>query len=315
MIGVHGVFITSKCGNQHNQRRFRQVEVGDQSINHLIFIAWINKDLCIAEERLDEIVFGRLRRTFQRTHGGGTYRNHAITARFRRQHRVHHILRHFRIFGMHNVVFDGVYAHRLESTRANVQGDERHFNAFIAQFSQQRIVKMQTRGRCSDGTRFFAVHGLVQLAVGVFIRTVDIRRQRHMADGVEDIQHAAFVVKLNFKQRVMAGNHRRFNTFVVAQQQLGTRFRRFRGTNMRQNTFVIQHTLDQHFNLAAAGFTTKQTRRNDAGVVKDQQVSRVELIEQIGESTVRQRARRPVQRQQAAATALSLRIVGNQGFG
>lgn len=84
---------------------------------------------------------------------------------------------------------------------------------------------------------------------------------------------------------------------------------------MRQNTFVIQHTLDQHFNLAAAGFTTKQTRRNDAGVVKDQQVSRVELIEQIGESTVRQRARRPVQRQQAAATALSLRIVGNQGFG
>ena len=63
---------------------------------------------------------------------------------------------------------------------------------------------------------------------------------------------------------------------------------------MRQNTFVIQHTLDQHFNFTAAGFTTKQTRRNDAGVVKDQQIARVELIEQIGESTVRQRARRPV---------------------
>ena len=80
---------------------------------------------------------------------------------------------------------------------------------------------------------------------------------------------------------------------------------------MRQNTFVIQHTLDQHFDLAAAGFTAKQTRRNNAGVVKDQQIARVELIEQIGESTVRQRARRPVQRQQAATTALSLRIVGN----
>ena len=84
---------------------------------------------------------------------------------------------------------------------------------------------------------------------------------------------------------------------------------------MRQNPFVIQHTLDQYFNLAAAGFTPKQTRRNNAGVIKNQQIARVELIEQIGESTVRQRARRPVQRQQAAATAFSLRIVGNQGFG
>lgn len=46
---------------------------------------------------------------------------------------------------------------------------------------------------------------------------------------------------------------------------------------MRQNTFVIQHTLDQHFNLAAAGFTAKQTRRNNAGVVKDQQIARLSL--------------------------------------
>ena len=64
---------------------------------------------------------------------------------------------------------------------------------------------------------------------------------------------------------------------------------------MRQNTFVIQHTLDQHFNLAAAGFTAKQTSRDHAGVIKDQQISRVELIEQISESTMRQRARRPIQ--------------------
>ena len=62
---------------------------------------------------------------------------------------------------------------------------------------------------------------------------------------------------------------------------------------MCQNTFIIQHSLDQHFNLAAAGFTAKQTRRDHPGVVKDQQIAGVELIEQIGESTVRQRARRP----------------------
>ena len=66
---------------------------------------------------------------------------------------------------------------------------------------------------------------------------------------------------------------------------------------MCQNTFIIEHTFDQHFNLAAAGLTAKQTRRDHAGVVKDQQIARVELVEQIGESTVRQLARWPIQRQ------------------
>ena len=64
---------------------------------------------------------------------------------------------------------------------------------------------------------------------------------------------------------------------------------------MCQNTFIIEHTFDQHLDLAAAGFTAKQTRRDHAGIVKDQQIARVELVEQIGESTVRQRARWPVQ--------------------
>ena len=42
---------------------------------------------------------------------------------------------------------------------------------------------------------------------------------------------------------------------------------------MCQNTFIIEHTFDQHLNLAAAGFTAKQTRRDHAGIVKDQQIA------------------------------------------
>ncbi len=62
---------------------------------------------------------------------------------------------------------------------------------------------------------------------------------------------------------------------------------------MRRDAFIIEHTFDQHFYLAAAGFTAKQARRDHAGIIEDQQIAGVELIEQIGESTVRQRARRP----------------------
>ncbi len=48
---------------------------------------------------------------------------------------------------------------------------------------------------------------------------------------------------------------------------------------MRKNAFVVEHPLNQHFNLAAAGFTPKQTRRDHAGIIKNQKIAGVELIE------------------------------------
>lgn len=115
-----------------------------------------------------------------------------------------------------------------------------------------------------------------------------------MADGVENIQHRTRVIKLNFKQSAVTRGHGRVDTFVVAQQQFRARFWRFRSANMRQDAFIIEHTFDQHFYLAAAGFTAKEPRRDHAGIIEDQQIAVVELIEQIGESTVRQRARQPL---------------------
>ncbi len=47
---------------------------------------------------------------------------------------------------------------------------------------------------------------------------------------------------------------------------------------MRKNAFVVEHPLNQHFNLAAAGFTPKQARRDHAGIIKNQKIAGVELI-------------------------------------
>ena len=55
------MLITGKRGNQHNQRRFRQMEVGHQRINHFVLIARVDKDLRIAKERLDKIALRGLR--------------------------------------------------------------------------------------------------------------------------------------------------------------------------------------------------------------------------------------------------------------
>ena len=78
---------------------------------------------------------------------------------------------------------------------------------------------------------------------------------------------------------------------------------------------VVQHALHQHFNLAAADLAAEHARRDHAGIVEHQQVAGFQLIQQIGEYTVRQRPARPVQLQQAACAAFGPGIVGNQGFG
>ena len=193
------------------------------------------------------------------------------------------------------MLFNAVDAHRLEGTRAHVQGDKRHLNAFGAQFIQQRFVEVQTSGRGGYRARPGAVDGLIELAVSVFIRAVNVGRQRHMANPVKDLQHRALVVKFHFKQRAVTRQHGGLNALVVAQQQLGARLRRFRGANMGEDALIIQHPLHQHFDLAAAGLTTEQTRRDHPGVVKHQQIAGIELIEDVGEGAMRQRARRPVQ--------------------
>lgn len=86
---------------------------------------------------------------------------------------------------------------------------------------------MQTGGRGGYRARPGAVDGLIEFAISVFVRAVNVGRQRHMADPVEDLQHRTLVVKFHFKQRAMTRQHRGLNALVIAQQQLGARLRRF----------------------------------------------------------------------------------------
>src|SRR3546814_14466013 len=54
LVGGHGFGITGERRNQHQQRGFRQMKVGDQGIDHMQRPAWVDKDIGVAtrsEER------------------------------------------------------------------------------------------------------------------------------------------------------------------------------------------------------------------------------------------------------------------------
>ena len=73
---------------------------------------------------------------------------------------------------------------------------------------------------------------------------------------------------------------------------------------MGQHALVVEHPLHQHFDFAAAGFTAIDARRDHAGVVEHQQIAWIELIQHVGEYTVRQCAAGTIERQQTTAAAL-----------
>lgn len=72
---MHNILFPGQSGHQHNQGRFRQVEIGDQAIDHLEFVAWIDENLGPATSRLQDSILSCGR--FQCTAAGSSNCDHA----------------------------------------------------------------------------------------------------------------------------------------------------------------------------------------------------------------------------------------------
>ena len=252
-----------------------------------------------------------VRRGFERAHAGGADCDYPATTGAASLDGIDHLLAHFKPLFMHVVVFDLVDPHRLEGARAHVQGDEGTLYTLGGNLLQQRLIEVQACGRCGDCTGSFGVHSLVALTVGALVGAVDVRRQRHVADTVEQRQHLFGEAQL--EQRVMACDH--FGLAAAIDEDDRAYLGRLAGAYMGQHPMAVEHALDQHFQLAAGSFLAEQPRRDHPGVVEHHQVAGAQVLEQIGELPVRQRAGWPIEHQQTAAMALGQRVAGDQGIG
>ncbi len=82
---------------------------------------------------------------------------------------------------------------------------------------------------------------------------------------------------------------------------------------MGDDFVVLQHALDQQLDLAAARFFAEDACLDHLGVVEDQQVACLQQIGELVEAAVCQMWLPRIQ--QARATALGSRVLGNQCFG
>ena len=218
------------------------------------------------------------------------------------------------ILGVHDVVGDLILLDRAERTQTDMQRHERQFYSLGFQRVKQLGREVQAGGRCSCRARCFGVNRLV--AFGIIQLFLDIRRQRHGAELVEDFQENALIVETDQAVAV------RLNSLDGCGQQAVTEGQLYAGAGLFARTRqALPQTValvgqQQHLDRRnMADSVAHQTRRNDARIVEYHAVARLNILQQIAEMTVRHRAVSAVEHHQTGRVTLLQRMLGNQAFG
>src|SRR5205823_11437100 len=91
------------------------------------------------------------------------------------------------------VILDTLDAHRLKRSIPHVQRDLGQRDATILQHPENLRGEMQARRRRGDGSAVPREHRLIPFAIVYAIVALDVRRQRNMADRVDDILNRSTV--------------------------------------------------------------------------------------------------------------------------
>ena len=309
-VGGHDPVLAGERADQHQQRAFRQVEIGDHRIDAADAVAGEDEDLRLAGERLQFAVpHGGL----QRAHDRGAHRYHAAAAGARCAHLLDQCRTDVEPFAVHAVFVDVVHAHRLERTGTDMQRHVAEFDAAVAQRGKQRIVEVQARGRRRDRAQFAREHGLVALVVVLPGRTLYVGRQRQAPDLLQPAFQRIRDVEAQLVELAVAADH--FRLAAGIQVNAAARLGRLAGAHLRPRGVLRQQALDQDLHAAAAFLLPEQARRNHAGVVENQQIARLQPFGQVADVAIRERRVARRHHQQAAGGTLRQRRLGDQRLG
>ena len=169
-------------------------------------------------------------------------------------------------------------AHGLEGAVAHVQRDLDAFDAGGRHVIEDRLGEVQAGRRRGHGPALAGEHGLVPLAVRVEIRPLDVGRQRHMADGVDEIHHRPCLIG---PQAYQAPAEEPLLEHLAAERvaaaleaQAASRLQPLPGVHQRLPVLIVHARDEQAFDLAATRLArAEQARREHLRVVQDEDVA------------------------------------------
>ena len=289
--------------HEHQQRRFRQMEVGEQPVDDAEAIAGRDEEPRFAlrrRARVPSVVGGR----FERAHGsscrrrGRGRRARASRRSPRRSPPERDTTRHASVLG------EILGVDRLERARADVQRDAGDRDA-----RRFRVPPGAPSSKCRPAVGAATAPGVprvdrlvARLVVG-FGCSRDVRRQRHLAVAVEIVERAA-----RRPRGAARRSDRRRSTTVAARvagkHELAARSSadgsRAAGRAPRSRP---RRRSSSSSTLPPVGLSPRQPRLDHARVVEDEQIAGRDEPRQIGEREIGER--RAIDVQQPAARALA----------
>lgn len=183
-IGVENEVFTAKSADQHKQRGFGKVEVGQERADHLKPKSGIDEEIGVAGAGTD---FARIlqRCEFESTDGCGADGDDAAVGGAGSVDLCGCGGRDGIVLGVKMMIFDGRHVDRLESAESDVERDFRGFDVAIAQAGENFSSEVKSCGRGGYGSALTSIDGLIAVAIGGGIGTRNVGRKRNVADGIE----------------------------------------------------------------------------------------------------------------------------------
>ena len=182
-----------KCGYEHHQCRFRQMEVCNQPVHHLELVARIDKDIRVAAAGFHMSV--RFRSALYSTTARRTDTNHTVSGCFGMVDFIRRFLGHLIKFCVHMVFQHVVDLDRTECAKSHMQRDIGNIHTHRFYLGKQLLCKMQSCRRRSCRAFKFCIYRLI--TVFVLKLMGNIGRQRHFTEGIQHLFPDPIIKKLH----------------------------------------------------------------------------------------------------------------------
>ena len=303
------VLAAHQRGDEHQQRALGQVEIGDQRVHRLDRNPGRDEDLRKAAARMDDTILRR--HGLQRPHAGGAHADHAAAACTGGVDPLRLLGRDLVILAVHVMVGDVLLLDGAERAQAHMQQHRHDLHALGAHALQQLGRKVQA-GRRRGGAAVYL--GIDRLIAGLVLQLlVDVRRQRHLAQAVEHILKHALILKAHGAPAVLSHRQHLGPQLALAEHEARAGLGLFAGLEDDLPVGEVQPAQQQELNRPAGTLLhAVQACRDDAGLVDDEHVAGIQIVDHIVKDSVLDGACVSVIDQQAAGIARTGRRLRDQ---
>ena len=284
-VGGEHARATAEGAREREERRPWEVEVGQEAIDDPKWKPRLDEEPRLAAKgHHPTLALGG--GGLERTHDRRPDRHDRAPRRARFTDRARRLRADLELFAVHRVVVEIVGRNRLECPEADVERHVRHADAARSERLEERSREVETGGRRGDRARRAREDGLVALAIGGSVGARDVRRERDVAVPRDRVANGELAARSKRDLEETAVSSREdARRERVAERDLGAYREGLAALAERGPAFFRAlgplSADEEDLHAASARLRPEEARRNDAGVVEDEQRIRGELAREL----------------------------------